>query len=115
MTSRKSIVETYFEGFRTSNEPMVLGCLTEDVVWEIHGYKCLTGKEEFASEIVSPAFVGNPTLDVEHLVEEGNTVVAAGTGLGALAAGGDFRFKFATVLVFRDNLVCRVESFVVPL
>ena len=32
-----------------------------------------------------------------------------------MKAGGEFRFAFCDVFTFRDDLICRVESYVVPL
>lgn len=51
MSTRKRVVENYFEGFRTSDRERVLDCLTEDVVWDLPGFKHLEGKEAFDGEI----------------------------------------------------------------
>lgn len=115
-SERKRLVETYFEGFRRSDHAMILGCLTDDVVWDLPGYAHLEGKEAFDGEIENPAFAGSPRLDVERLVEEDDTIVALGTGEGTLADGGAvFRFVFSTVLTFAGERIRRVESYVVPL
>ena len=115
MSDQKALVERYFDGFRHSDHAAILACLTEDVVWDLPGYKHLTGKEEFDREIEGEAFEGRPLLTVDRTVEEGNTVVAIGTGEGALRAGGTHRFAFCTVLTFTGVLICRVESYVVAL
>jgi ketosteroid isomerase-like protein len=47
MSSRKDVVEAYIEGFRRSDRARILSCLTDDVVWVLHGYKTLQGKEAF--------------------------------------------------------------------
>jgi ketosteroid isomerase-like protein len=39
MSPRKHLVETYFEGFRQSNHETILACLTDDVVWDLPGFK----------------------------------------------------------------------------
>ena len=115
MSSRTDIVERYFDGFRRSDHEQILGCLTEDVVWDLPGFKRLEGKAAFDSEIENENFAGPPRLDVDRLVSEGDTVVVIGTGAGSLAAGGTFDFAFCTVLTFRDDRIARVESYVVPL
>jgi uncharacterized protein len=116
MTSRKKVVETYFDGFRRSDHDQILACLTEDIVWDLPGQAHLTGKSAFDAEIENPNFEGSPTLAVDRLVEEGETVVAIGEGGGRLAAGDAFRFAFCTVLTFSaEDLIRRVESYVVPL
>jgi ketosteroid isomerase-like protein len=115
MSPRKQLVETYFEGFRRSDHAAILACLTDDVVWDLPGFKHLEGKDAFDGEIENDAFEGSPSLDVDRLIEEGDVVVAVGSG-GARRKGGEaFRFAFSDVFTFRDGLVCRVESYLVPL
>jgi ketosteroid isomerase-like protein len=115
MSDRKRLVETYFEGFRRSDHPMVLACLTDDVVWDLPGFKHLEGREAFDGEIENPDFSGSPALVVDRLVEEGDTVVAIGTGRGNHREAGPFAFAYCDVFTFRDDLIRRVESYVVPL
>lgn len=115
MSAQKSLVQTYFEGFRRSDHAAILACLTDDVVWELPGYKSLAGKAAFDSEIENEASEGSPTLTVDRLVEEGNTVVALGIGQGALKGGGQLKFAFSTVLTFTGDKIGKVESYVVNL
>src|SRR5262249_31352691 len=115
MGSRKATVETYFEGFRQSDHPKILALLTDDVVWDLPGFKHLEGKQAFDGEIENEAFVGSPILAVDRLVEEAGTIVAIGEGAGTFREGGAFRFGFCTVFSFAGELIGRVESYVVPL
>jgi ketosteroid isomerase-like protein len=115
MSPRKELVERYCDGFRTRDHAGILACLTQDVIWELPGYAHLEGKLAFDREIGNPAFTGRPTLAVDRLVEEGDAVVAIGTGQAELAAGGLHRFAFCDVFTFRGDLIARVESYVVPL
>lgn len=115
MSSRRSLVETYFEGFRRSDHAAILACLTEDVVWDVVGHSHLEGKAAFDGEIENEQFEGSPALTIDRLVEEGDTLVALGEGRGALKGGAAFRFAFCTVFTFADDLIRRVESYIVPL
>jgi ketosteroid isomerase-like protein len=115
MSERKAIVEVYFEGFRRSDHAMVLACLTDDVVWDLPGLKHLEGKRAFDGEIENPEFTGSPVLAIDRLVEEGDTVVAVGTGQGTHRASGPFRFAYCDVFTFRGDLISRVESYIVPM
>jgi ketosteroid isomerase-like protein len=109
------VVEAYFEGFRQGNHQHILACLTDEVAWDLPGYRHLEGKEAFDGEIGNDAFVGRPTLTIDRLVEEGQTVVAIGTG-EANARGGDIhRFAYCDVFTFANDLISRVESYLVPL
>jgi ketosteroid isomerase-like protein len=113
--SRKALVERYFDGFRRSDHGQILSCLTEDVVWDLHGYRRLAGKEAFDAEIENESFVGAPDLTVDRLVEEGDVIVATGAGAGTLVGGGRFEFAFCTVFAFAGELIGHVESYIVPL
>lgn len=115
MSRRKDVTETYMDGFRRSDHKQVLDCLTEDVVWDLPGYMHLRGKDAFDREIENDEFVGSPTLTVDRLVEEGDTVVAIGTGETTHKSGGVQRFAFCDVFTFAGDGICRVESYVVPL
>lgn len=115
MTPRKTIVETYMDGFRRSDHEQILSCLADEVVWDLHGHARLTGKEAFDQEIENDEFVGSPTLSVDRLVEEADTVVAIGDGATTHRSGAVHRFAFCDVFTFSGNLICRVESYVVPL
>jgi ketosteroid isomerase-like protein len=112
---RKQAVEEYFDGFRSSDHEAILALLTDDVEWNIVGFKRLTGKEAFDAEIENPAFEGSPKLIVDRLVEEGNTIAAIHQGTGQLRGGQPFRFAGNTVFTFQGDLIRRVESYVVPL
>jgi ketosteroid isomerase-like protein len=113
--TRKPVVEQYFEGFRRSDHEMVLATLTDDVVWDLPGFKHLRGKQAFDGEIENEEFRGSPLLTVDRLIEEGDTVVAVGSGQGTHRSGTVHRFAFCDVFVFRHDLISRVESYLVAL
>jgi ketosteroid isomerase-like protein len=94
---------------------MVLACLTDDVTWDLPGFTHLEGKAAFDGEIENEAFTGSPTLAIDRLVEEGETVVAIGTGAGTRTSGEVHRFAYCDVFTFAGDLVRPVESYVVPL
>jgi ketosteroid isomerase-like protein len=114
-TTHKAVVETYFDGFRRSDHAAILSCLTEGVVWDLPGFKHLEGKVAFDREIENPDFTGSPRLTVDRLVEEDATVVAVGTGETTHQNGTVMAFAFCDVFTFAEELVARVESYVVPL
>jgi uncharacterized protein len=115
VSPRKEVVERYFEGFRRSDHGQILACLTDDVVWDLPGYTHLQGKDAFDREIENPEFVGRPTLSVDRLIEEADTVVAIGNGEATHKGGERHRFAFCTVLTFSGDKIRRVESYLVPL
>ena len=115
MSSRKDVVETYFEGFRRSDHERILGCLTDDVAWDLPGHAHLTGKDAFDQEIENDEFVGSPTLTVDRLIGEADSVVAIGNGETTHRNGELHRFVFCDVFTFAGDKIRRVESDVVPL
>ena len=115
MSARKVVVETYFDGFRRSDHKQILACLTDDVAWDLPGYTHLTGKDAFDQEIENDEFVGSPTLTVDRLIEEADTVVAIGTGEATHKSGELHRFVVCDVFTFASAKICRVESYLVPL
>ncbi len=115
MSNHTDIVDAYMEGFRRSDKPGILALLTDDVAWDLPGFRHLTGKAAFEGEIVNAQFEEHPTLVVDRKVEDGDTVVCIGQGHGQMKTGAEFRFAFCDVFTFRDDLICRVESYIVPL
>jgi ketosteroid isomerase-like protein len=113
--TQKALVAEYFDGFRTSDHPRILATLTDDVEWVIHGHRITHGKAEFDGEIENPAFTGSPALDVQRVHEDGLVVITTGEGLGTSVEHGKFRFAFSDLFTFRDGLIARVDSYVVPL
>ena len=115
MSSRKAVVETYIEGFRRMDHAMILSCLTDDIVWELYGYTTIKGREAFDAEIENDAFEGKPTLRIDRLVEEGDTVVALGGGSARKKDGEELRFLFSDVFTFAGDAICRLETYQVDL
>lgn len=115
MTNRQQIVHDYFEGFRRSDHAAILACLTDDVVWHIHGVRTTRGKAEFDDEIENPAFEGSPDLTVDRTIESGEVVVVTGTGQGRHREAGTFRFAYNDLFTFRGDLIAQVDSYIVPL
>ena len=115
MSERKAAVERYFEGFRRSDHAMILDLLTEDVHWDLPGFKHLEGKASFDGEIENPDFEGSPELRIDRLIEEGDTVVAIGEVVARPRGAPAVTLAYCDVFTFRDALIRRVESYLVPL
>jgi ketosteroid isomerase-like protein len=113
--ARKAVVEAYFEGFRRSDHEQILACLTDDVAWDLPGYRHLAGRDEFDQEIENDEFVGSPALTVDRMIEAADEVIAIGNGEATHKSGELHRFAFCDVFTFAGDKVCRVESYLVPL
>jgi ketosteroid isomerase-like protein len=115
MSVRKDVVDKYIEGFRRSDHAQILSCVTEDVVWVLHGYKTLTGKDAFDQEIENAEFVGSPTLTIDRLIEEDDSVVAVGRGEATRSTGDRLTFVFCDVFTFTGDKISRLETYQVNL
>ena len=112
MTSQRTVVDAYIDGFRRGDHQAILECLTDDVVWNIHGHRTTHGKAEFDSEIENEQFEGHPELTVERTLEDGNVVVVTGEGKGRHREAGPFRFVYNDLFTFRRGQIARVDSYV---
>lgn len=112
--TRLAVLGRYMDGFRRSDHDTVLDCLTDDVLWRVHGLRTTTGKAEFDTEIENPDFEGSPELTVNRTSEDGDVVVITGTGVGRHKQAGRFSFVFCDLFTFSDDLIAEVESYVVP-
>src|SRR5688572_12018543 len=115
MSTRKDVVERYIDGFRKMDHAQILSCVADDVVWVLHGYTSLAGKEAFDREISNPEFTGAPKLTIKQLIEEGDAVVAVGAGEAAQAEGGVLSFVFCDVFTFTGDKISRLETYQVNL
>jgi uncharacterized protein len=111
VSTRKAVVERYIEGFRRGDHALILSGLTDDVVWELHGYKTLHGKDAFDAEVENDGFEGGPTVTIDRLIEEGDTVVATGGGSVAKTGGDRAEFAFCEVFTFADDAVSRLDTY----
>jgi len=111
MSTRKRIVEKYIDGFRRSEHAQILSLLANDVVWELHGYKTIQGKDAFDAEIENEEIEGSPAITIDRLIEEGDTVVATGAGSVAEKGGGRREFVFCEVFGFTGDAVSRLDTY----
>ena len=110
MTDQTEMVERYTDGFRTGDRAKIVSCLTNDVVWALHGDKTLVGKDAFAAEADSGEGP-NPRLTLDRLIEEGDTVAVTGRGSVALGDGDPVDFVYSEVFTFADGLICKLDTF----
>jgi ketosteroid isomerase-like protein len=109
--SNKKVVETYMEGFRTTNHATILSCLTEDVVWEMPGFFHHTGIEAFDKEIENPNADGHPDIAITRMVEEGNIVIAEGSVKAKLKDGNTIDAVFCDVFHFRNHKISKLTTY----
>lgn len=109
--SRKQLVEQYLDGFRTGDPSKVLACLSEDVVWRLHGCQTFTGLAAFSANISNEDFCALPRLEVEALIEDGNRIVAQGSGEVNQESGSKRSFVFCEVFLIEQMLIQEIDTF----
>jgi ketosteroid isomerase-like protein len=111
VSAHKAVIERYIEGFRRTDHAQILACLTEDIVWELHGHKTVRGKAAFDAEIENDFFEGKPLIEIHRMIEEGDAVAVTGGGSVKKKGGGPAKFAFSEVFHFRGDLVSRLETY----
>jgi uncharacterized protein len=113
MTPNTRTIETYLDGFRTTDRPKILSCLTDDVEWVLPGVFHVHGKDDFAKHIVDEGFVGQPDISVSRLLEADDVVVAEGSVRAPKKEGGFLDLVFCDVFDMRDGKIRRLVSYLV--
>jgi ketosteroid isomerase-like protein len=111
MSRNKRTVETYMDGFRNTDRPRILSCLTEDVEWEIPGIFHVQGKAAFNEHIVDKGFTGQPAITLTRLTEENDVVVAEGSVRTQRTDGTVVNLVFCDVFEMQDGSVRRLVSY----
>jgi ketosteroid isomerase-like protein len=111
MNNQKQIVESYMEGFRTTNHKKILSCLNEDIVWEMPGFFYREGITEFDKEIEDPNADGNPDITITRLIEEGNIVIAEGAVKAKLKGGKLIDAVFCDVFHFTNGKISKLTTY----
>jgi uncharacterized protein len=111
MTPNERTVETYMDGFRKTDRPRILSCLTDDVEWQIPGVFHVRGKDEFAKHIVDEGFVPNPAIAVTRMTEANDVVVAEGSVRAPRQDGTFLNLVFCDVFEMRSGKIRRLTSY----
>jgi len=109
--SNKKVIETYMDGFRSTDHAKILSCLTENVIWEMPGFFYHQGKQAFDKEIENPNADGHPDISITRLVEEGNIVIAEGTVKANMKDGNMLDAVFCDVFHFTDDKISKLTTY----
>lgn len=99
------------DGFRRTDRPAILSCLTEDVEWEIPGAFRAEGKDAFAQHIVDEGFAAKPEITVTRVVECDDVVVAEGTVRTQKTDGTFLSLAFCDVFELQGAKIRRLVSY----
>jgi ketosteroid isomerase-like protein len=111
MTPNKKTVEAYMDGFRRTDRPLILSCLTDDVEWVLPGAFHTRGKGEFAGHIVDEGFADKPLITVSRLIEENDVVIAEGSVRAPKPEGTFMDLVFCDVFDMRGGKIRKLVSY----
>jgi uncharacterized protein len=111
MTQNRKTIDLYMDGFRRTDRPQILSCLTDDVEWVIPGMFHVRGKDEFARHIVDEGFVGQPQITLSRVLEAGDVVVAEGSVRAPKTDGTVLNLVFCDVFDMRGGKIRRLISY----
>jgi enamine deaminase RidA (YjgF/YER057c/UK114 family)/ketosteroid isomerase-like protein len=111
--NKRTVLE-YMDGFRASDPPRILACLTDDVEWIIPGAVHARGRDDFAAHIVGEGFEPHPEITVDRLVEEQDVVVAEGRVRTRRTDGAVMHIVFCDVFECREGKIHRLISYLMP-
>jgi uncharacterized protein len=111
MTPNRKTIDLYMDGFRRTDRPQILSCLTDDVEWVIPGMFHVRGKDEFARHIVDEGFVGQPQITLSRVLEAGDVVVAEGSVRAPKTDGTVLNLVFCDVFDMRGGKIRRLISY----
>jgi ketosteroid isomerase-like protein len=111
MTQNRRTIDLYMDGFRRTDRPQILSCLTDDVEWVIPGMFHTRGKDDFARHIVDEGFTGQPRIAVSRLLEAGEAVVAEGSVRASRADGTVSNLVFCDVFDMQNGKIRRLTSY----
>ena len=108
---RQLVVDRYMDGFRAGDHATILGCLTDDVTWDIVGHATAAGSERVRGAHRRTRRREPPPAHRRGLTSEGTDLVAAfGAGEFDDADGTPHTFRFADAFTFRGDRIsaCRL-------
>ncbi len=109
------VVARYLLAYESGDHGAVGACLTDDVVWVVHGHTTTVGREAFLAEAARPGPGVRLEIASDRSLRDGDDVVVLGR-VRVLPADGDVaHLGFADVFHLRDGLIERLDSYVVPL
>ena len=113
--TNKSTVKLYMDAFNELDHEKILSCLSDDVIWEIHGHRKLQGKENFDAEIENEGFEGKPEITLNRMTEENNVVIAEGTVLAKPKNQVPILLAFCDVFEFENGKIKKLISYLTPI
>lgn len=120
MSKHKDAIKQYAEYLHRGDREQLLSLVTDDFVFEKKGQPALQGKEVLLAMIDNRDGIVHkdagsqiPTHKFDRIIEEGDTVAVSGTVLVPQPDGGQLELLFSDYVIFRGDLVSRIETYMI--
>lgn len=98
---------------RGDNEGFLVFC-TDDIVWSTVGGETLHGKEAVRAWMTRE-YVEPPEFTVQHLIADGDFVVALGEITSKDESGNPVQNRYSDVWRLRDRKLAELNAYVIPI
>lgn len=111
-STRARIVRTFAAAFGTCEVDTIVGCVSDDCVWEFNGEVAGRGKAAFEEQMRNDLASGSAQVTIEQLVEQDDTIVALNRGRFVPHAGGDgMPFVSAEAYTFTGDEISHMRTY----
>ena len=110
-----AVARRYFDVYASGDHDAIAACLTDDVVWVIHGHTRVEGKAAYLVEVDRTGPDVRLEVTADRYLRDGDDVVVLGRVAATPSDGEVVRLAFADVVHTRAGLIRQLDSYVVPL
>ena len=114
-TTQPSPWRVVFDVYASGDHDAIAACLTDDVVWVIHGHARVEGKAAYLVEVDRTGPDVRLEVTADRCLRDGDDVVVLGRVEATSPEGQVVRLAFADVVHTRAGLIRQLDSYVVPL
>jgi uncharacterized protein len=111
--ANKDVVKRINACFEAGDHDGVIGCLADDIVWDVPPHFTARGKDEFRSFITSLEADGPPVIELRNMVAAGDDVAVEGYVENKFKNGGVFKARFHNAYVLRNGKIVKMTSYVI--
>jgi ketosteroid isomerase-like protein len=110
-----AVARRYMEVYASGDHEAISACLTDDVVWQIHGHTRVQGKAAYLAEVDRSGPDVRLEVTADRYLRDGDDVVVLGRVRATQPDGQVVDLAFADVVHTRDGRIRQLDAYVVPL
>ncbi len=103
MTKKENYIREINKAFEESNIEFLLGCVTEDIKWDVIGERIIYGTEDFQYFLHKMENAGAMKIKINEIISKGNKSFVEGLVELNHEPGKKKTYAFCDVYVFDEN------------